>query len=530
MESLIPLWDIRANPWQPRQSEDAEHIQNLAASIAKDGLMQTPVGRQVNGHVELAFGHSRWAAYKLLFEGGQESYATMPVIVRELSDAEMFNLAITENMQRRDLTPVEEAAAMERARREFGMTSEEIGRLFGLSASAVRNKIRLLELPDGAKAALAGGQLTEGAARKLLSYRDVAPAVLIDTLATDLAQRTFAKPGDVAQYIDNRVVSELHGKKLWSSWETEARRDAANEFKLDWKPESDLPVPTPAELKKFGVDAGLIKDSLALTLALRGVDISGCAKEIREAITHLMRPPACQHCPFYVIADDGHCLKPVCFTRKAQHACELELAEVSKRLGVPVYDRERDGDEYEELPMYGGRRGWFESALRERANHLRVMYVKQNWGKLPLTDSRRVELISVSEESIQRMAGARTVEERERAKDAIERQERIQQGILADKSREFLQAVAARVFGLALFDRFTDAEMNLVLNQRWTGRDDAIAALGITVCGRAADHYLLVQGPVVVAKHLQGVATTAGIKLPADWMELAERYVGGQNE
>jgi ParB/RepB/Spo0J family partition protein len=173
IDKLMELDKIDPNPYQPRENEDPEHIRNLAISIGQDGLLQAPAGRVVNDRVQLAFGHSRLAAYKFLRDTGNSGYETMPVIIRVLSDEDMFRLAISENLQRRDLTPIEEARAMTRYRDEFGKSSMEIGGLFGLSDSAVRNKIRLLKLPPTLQDALRRRELTEGAARALVPLYDL---------------------------------------------------------------------------------------------------------------------------------------------------------------------------------------------------------------------------------------------------------------------------------------------------------------------------------------------------------------------
>lgn len=207
----IRLEYIQPNPWQPREKEDPEHIKKIALSIASDGLMQAPVGRLVDAdgqcrpvdevisrldrsepvpvvwdrvfnvlgcRIQLAFGHSRLAAYKWL-EAVKDSsnlvgdWSRMPVIVRELSDEEMARMAVSENLARKDLTPVEEARAMLRFRDEFGKTSAEIGELFHLAESSVRNKMRLLGLPAEIQAALSEGRVSEGAARELLRLFDL---------------------------------------------------------------------------------------------------------------------------------------------------------------------------------------------------------------------------------------------------------------------------------------------------------------------------------------------------------------------
>lgn len=198
--ALIGLDHVLPNPYQTREREDPLHVARIAESILQEGLLQPPVGRYVSlKKCELAFGHTRLAAYKLLTQLGLhgqsdgfdltefpalarllaqrisgeieacDDWLYLPVIIRELSEEEMFRLAVSENLARKDLTPIEEAKAMARYRDDFKKTSEQIGELFGVTGSAVRHKIALLGLPDGLKEAFAAGTLSEGAAREVLS-------------------------------------------------------------------------------------------------------------------------------------------------------------------------------------------------------------------------------------------------------------------------------------------------------------------------------------------------------------------------
>ncbi|MEN6572062.1 MAG: ParB/RepB/Spo0J family partition protein [Anaerolineaceae bacterium] len=168
------LEDVRPNPFQTRESEDPEHIKQLAESIRAHGLMQIPTGRAISdSEVELAFGHSRLAAYKLLFEQGIEGARYFPVNIKELTDPQMFEMAVAENLERKDLTPIEEAKAMQRYMVDFHKTSAEVGTLFHLSDSAVRNKLRLLGLPEEVQQGLKERKITEGSAREVLTWLEL---------------------------------------------------------------------------------------------------------------------------------------------------------------------------------------------------------------------------------------------------------------------------------------------------------------------------------------------------------------------
>lgn len=217
MATLFPLPDILPNPWQPRQAENAEHIQQLAESIAASGMLQTPTGRLVaDGKVQLAFGHSRLSAYRLLAASDiTGKWSLMPVNIEDLTDEQMATIAITENIDRRDLNPLEIARAMQRYRDEFKKSSEEIGKMFGLSASAVRNKLRLLELPEKVLESFSAGDLKEGAARELLALFELPAQFITDqenTYPEQLRPRVIiaqackgARAADVHQWIDEMI-------------------------------------------------------------------------------------------------------------------------------------------------------------------------------------------------------------------------------------------------------------------------------------------------------------------------------------
>ena len=220
-EILIKLELIKPNPWQPREDQDPETIEKLAQSIKTDGLMQIPTARPMaDGTYQLAFGHRRFAAFKLLDDnsGYRNDWITMPLIIRTLSDEDMFRYAVSENIKRQDLTPIEEAKSMIRYRDEFGKSSVEIGELYGLSDSAVRNKIRLLKLPALVQDLLRRRQITEGAARGLVNMYELTNDELLAAEEVDDAIKpseiieisaSGAPPQQIARLVE-QLVERVH--------------------------------------------------------------------------------------------------------------------------------------------------------------------------------------------------------------------------------------------------------------------------------------------------------------------------------
>lgn len=161
----IPVDYISPNPHQPRQTMNPEKLQELAASIAAHGLIQPLIVTRVGAGYQLIAGERRWRASQLA------GLTTVPVIVKETSPQQMLELALVENIQRADLNPLEEAEAYAQLMEEFGLTQEAVAERVGKSRTAVANIVRLLNLPEEARSALASGEISEGHARALLSLK-----------------------------------------------------------------------------------------------------------------------------------------------------------------------------------------------------------------------------------------------------------------------------------------------------------------------------------------------------------------------
>jgi ParB family chromosome partitioning protein len=162
--ATLPVNAIRPGKYQPRTHMDEKALNELAASIRAQGLMQPllvrPVGRD---HYELIAGERRWRAAQIA------GLTEVPVLVREVQDSAALAMALIENIQREDLNPIEEAAGVQRLIEEFRMTHEQAADAVGRSRSATTNLLRLLKLAKPVQAMLMQGTLEMGHARALLS-------------------------------------------------------------------------------------------------------------------------------------------------------------------------------------------------------------------------------------------------------------------------------------------------------------------------------------------------------------------------
>lgn len=158
----LPISQIDINKEQPRKSFDDESIAELAASIKTNGLLQPIAVTKENNRYTIVAGERRYRAFRQL------GYETIPAIIKNLTRQQSMELALVENIQRKDLNSIEEAMAINSLLQEFGYTQQELAERLGKSRSALANSIRLLSLPESIKKMVKSGELTEGHARCLI--------------------------------------------------------------------------------------------------------------------------------------------------------------------------------------------------------------------------------------------------------------------------------------------------------------------------------------------------------------------------
>lgn len=175
----LPIGNVVPNPYQPRTHVDEETLVELTASIEASGLLQPVIVRPKNGKFELIAGERRWRAIQRL------GWAKIPAVVREVDDRTLLTLALIENLQRDDLTAIDEAAGYQRLGNEFKLPHAEIARLVGRNRSTIANLLRLLKLPDEVKTLVQEGKLSEGHARALLAVEKESEVVRLAKEAVD---------------------------------------------------------------------------------------------------------------------------------------------------------------------------------------------------------------------------------------------------------------------------------------------------------------------------------------------------------
>lgn len=206
----LPLDLIHPNPDQPRQRFSAEALEELAASIAEHGVIQPLVLRphpEKQGEYQIVAGERRWRAAQ------SAGLHKIPAVVRALDDQTVVEVAIIENVQRQDLSPIEEAAGYQALIDRFDYTQESLARVVGKSRSHVANMLRLLGLPDSIKDALAAGEFSAGHARALLTADD----------PTSLARR-ISKEGLSVRQVE--ALSKSNGARAQNNPQKSPSKDA----------------------------------------------------------------------------------------------------------------------------------------------------------------------------------------------------------------------------------------------------------------------------------------------------------------
>jgi len=180
----IPISSIRPNPYQARKDFDEKGLEELVNSIKKHGILQPLIVTKISDNLyELIAGERRLRAAKIL------NLEKVPVIVRSADDLKKLEISLIENIQRKDLNPIEKARAYQRLIDEFNLTQEEIAKRIGKARATIANTLRLLSLPESVQKAIEEGKITESHAKILLSLdsREKQEALLKRILGTGMS-------------------------------------------------------------------------------------------------------------------------------------------------------------------------------------------------------------------------------------------------------------------------------------------------------------------------------------------------------
>lgn len=368
---LVPLGKIKPNPFNARMGETAEQVAEIAESIREHGLLEKPSARQVNSDYQLVFGHTRLHAYQLLAKEDTAKWGQMEVtVVGPLTDRQMFELGVSENVKREDLNPIEVAAALQTYMDKFKATSEEAGKLFNLKGATVRGKVRLLELEPKIQEQLASGEMPESTGRQLVTLRRLDKEQNAEVVEQILEG---AVPGEVIK----QALHETNAVHMHGSWD-EGEPAGGDDL---W--------PLAIKMSEFPVDR-LPK----LTMAQKKLADSPKTKEQFEVLSN---PPSCTACPFYTrVHGDHYCGLPDCHARKTVAWRLRLLDETSKKLRINVLDPKVDKDPLG-LQYYEASH---KALFTRRDGDLRLMLGRSMYGGFDLPTGIKVVVVGEQAEKI----------------------------------------------------------------------------------------------------------------------------------
>ena len=229
----VALDEVTPNPDQPRRTFNEEELDDLAESIRENGLLQPIVCRRLDGHYQIVAGERRWQAAR------RAGLDRIQIIVRDIDDRQLLRLALIENLQRSDLTPIEEARGIAALMEQESLTQQQAALAISKSRSAITNVLRLLDLPDEVQEMISTGQLSAGHGRAILAAEG------------DEARIALAK-----HVVANRL----------SVRQTE---NLAPRFSV--KDERKQPEPASDKTNSFSAAAASLKESLGTKVAVRTV-------------------------------------------------------------------------------------------------------------------------------------------------------------------------------------------------------------------------------------------------------------------
>ncbi|MEJ0022756.1 MAG: ParB/RepB/Spo0J family partition protein [Alphaproteobacteria bacterium] len=242
---LIPIELIQRNPSQPRQHFDEAELQDLADSIRRHGVLQPILVRPLSGSAEryeIVAGERRWRAAQ------RAGLHALPVVVRELDEAEVLEIAIIENVQRSDLNPIEEAVGYSQLMTKFGRTQQDVAEVVGKSRPHIANMLRLLTLPAAIQEMVRDGRLSAGHARACVTAPDpigLAKRAVAEQLNVRDIERLASEAKDVRAGVvrqpspskdaDTRQMEEKIGAALGLAVTISHKGDAGGELRVSYK-------------------------------------------------------------------------------------------------------------------------------------------------------------------------------------------------------------------------------------------------------------------------------------------------------
>lgn len=559
----VPLEKIVHNRFQQEGVKDEAKVLEIVASLKQNenngtkGLLQVPTARKnADGNVELAFGHHRFYAFDYLKNiQGDLFFGEMPLIIRDLTDIEMFELMAIENFHRRDIGPIEEANTLNSYMVTFNKTSVEAAQKFEKTEEYIRGSIRLLNLPESAQKMVSEGKLNKSAARDLLVVEKLGGSDLVQEALDEIASSPDGESPSTVIVDVLRMSNKAQFLDKDAAWFSSKKFPVKH---LRGLSHTDL-----SQLVKFeegysvGEPINLIKEIFILINS--GMEVVNeafpmIAPDGLERVHVLANPPQCEKCPFHAVMDGMHfCGLPLCKTRKIEAWKNKQVEDEIKKTGIPLYQKS-DG-RFAELFW---RNDTDQKLFKNRGADLRLLPAQYQWNNFDgISQEFKVVLVGDAAEK-------RLKKEEAEGKHEVEKQSNVQKEMrVRELKQEFLARfeweVVSRAFE-SILDGVTSLSF-LIFNRiemiEWHANDtqfpegvneekliadaqNAKAADGLKTMRRINmfhaverahtndyefNKVLNAKKPVVMyAGDFELIAKEWGVKLPKDFSKQAEQY------
>lgn len=559
---FIPIELIDHNPFQKAEYQDSEKVQEIAASLEQNlangtgtnGLLQVPTARKVNGRYQLAFGHHRHQAFVYLANvKGMGAFQKMPLFIDDLTDLQMFEAMAEENIQRRDISFIEEAEVYSTYMTSFGKTSVQAAERFGKSEEHIRNRVMLLQLPESAKEKARKGELNVSMARDLVSARKLIGDAGVEDAIEDIQSEIFDTPREA-------VLEAIKASDNTREFDSQHK---------PWMDEKKFPVKHLEKLSHKAVELALAldddksfhKEIHQLVEALNtGQEIDAQAlpfkKEELERARLLANPPACTACPLHTIFDGDHfCGLKACFERKEKAWAKAKVEALWKDLGIPLYVNEATDGKCVELSRWDSAD---QKLFKERHADLRLRpTTRQIWNNFDCLP-HNVSLVAVGKTAEKRLTKVEEKEQEDRKESESRQLKQAKMELINEHVFRFAWTVMTPAFE-ALLDGMTNLPFALFLLeetiyfhaefpeevpdqeeqiQQIRGlhngkkKPEALKHMRRLIVSEAVWHAMdwnryqnQPAKPILeVAKRLQAKAEEWGYKLPKTWSATAEKY------
>ena len=575
-QDVVSIKLIIPNPSQLADTRNEAKVLEIAESLKLNrdngtkGLLQVPTARHVNGSYELAFGHHRLYAFSLLAEQGDSFFEEMPLIVRDLSDQQMFELMAIENFKRRDIGPIEKAKTIHSYMTKFNKSSVEAGAFFQMSEEAIRGSIYLLQLPAPAQEKLDKGEITITTGRQLVTVSKLLGEEGVEDALEEMESEIFDSPQDAIEQVLSMaegLVARLDSRAGWFSVKPFPSKHLApitkNLIEKALEVDENTPPEVKAEIKELvrilqaGMD--LVDENFPNIRKLdphAGPTLGQArAAGSLEKVRVLALPPACERCSFHAVLDGDHyCGLVHCRTRKVEGWERKERDDFAKKLGIKLYVNAKDDGQYAELNT---RSDADQKLFKSRHEDLRLIPAQYMWNNFDGV-GRDMKVVVVGKTAEKRLKAQQEQLEKGQTEN-LDRELQVKVHHLKDQFIDRFQwEVAARAFSSAL-DGITNIKLLEFLIEDGIdiyqadlpeGSDDTEELMKQALKMKKADglkelRRLIMVNMVAVknfrnfrrqllldsrktviefAKKCEKIAAEWDVKLPRDWQKQAETY------